>query len=145
MLKYLLFMAALTVSVATYAQPINDIEAFQSQVDKCIKGVSPDACLNKLLPQHYPPGNEEMIKTIPQVTSLLVKWLGNDKVFAVHPIKNTKVGNLVERRIYAIEGYKGGFMVLDTSYIRLRGNLYLMKFNLSSTDEKVNAMLNDKL
>lgn len=145
MLKYLLLVAVLAVSGAAYAQPINDIDEFQTSIDKCIKGVSTDTCLNKLLPPHFPPGNEEMLKTIPQVTSLLVKWLDGDKVYAVHPIKKTKVGDLYEQRIYVIEGDKGGLMVLDTSYIKLHGSLYLLKFNLSSTKETIDALLKDKL
>ena len=144
-MKYLLLVAGLTISVATYSQPINDIDEFQSKIDKCIKGGSSDVCLNKLLPQHFPPGNEEMLKSVPQLSSLLVKWLNGDTVYAVHPIKSVKVGNLHERRINVIEADKGGFMVLDTTYIRLRGNLYLLKFNLSSTDETIRALLNDKL
>jgi hypothetical protein len=144
-MKYLLLVAGLAMSSAAYSQPINDIDEFQSTVDKCIKGTSPDVCLNKLLPQYYPPGNEGMLKTIPQVSSLLVKWLNGDTVYAIHPIKTVKVGNLHERRIHVIEGNEGGFMVLETAYIRLRGNLYLRKFNLSSTDETVRDLFNDKL
>jgi hypothetical protein len=145
MLKYLVLITGLTLPAVVGAQPINDIEEFQSRIDKCIKGASADVCLNKLLPQHYPPGNEEMLKTIPQVTSMLVKWLDGDKVYAIHPIKNTKVGSLHERRIHVIEGDKGGFMVLETSYVRLHGNLYLLKFNLSSTKETIDALFKDKL
>ena len=142
-LNNLLFIALLAASGLVHAQPINDLDEFHGKIEKCIKGDKPDACLNKLLPQRFPPGNEQMLKKISQVTSLLLKWLGDDKVYAIHPIKTTKAGNLHERRVFVIEADKGGFMVLDTAYLRLHGDLYLFNFNLSSRKEKIEALFED--
>lgn len=145
MMKYFVVVFLLAASVSVRAEPIKNINEFQSKIEKCVKGGEPESCMNNLLAAHIPPGNEGMIKSLEQVSSLFAKWLGKDKVYAVHPIKITKVGNLLERRIHAIEAEQGGFMVIDASYLRLRGELYLYSFNLSSTEEKIDAMFNDKL
>jgi hypothetical protein len=144
-LKNILLIVFVSVSGLVHAQPINDLDEFQAKIEKCITGSTPDTCLNKLLPSRFPPGNEQMLKTIGQVTSLLVKWLGDDKVYAIHPIKTTKAGNLHERRVFVIEADKGAFMVLDTAYLRFHGELYLFNFNLSSRKEKIEALFEGKL
>jgi hypothetical protein len=145
LLKNFIFINLLVLSGVVLAQPINDLDEFQIKIEKCIKGDAPDVCLNKLITTHFLPGNEKMLKTIDQVTSLLVKWLQGDKVYAVHPVKNTKVGNLHERRVYVIEADKGNFMILDTAYLRLHGDLYLFNFNLSSRKEKIEALFKGTL
>jgi len=127
------------------AEPIKNLEVFEGQVQQCIKGKSPDVCLNKLLPSRFPPGNEGIEKSINQVSSLLVQWLGEDKIYAVHPVKKIKTGDIFERRIYAIEGANKGFMILDSSYLKIQGELYLFAFNLSSKEETVDAVFKDKL
>lgn len=145
MKKCLATLIVLAASMTCYAEPIDNLNEFQGKIEKCLKGGEPESCLNKLLSAHIPPGNENMEKSLSQVSSVFVKWLNGDKVYAVHPIKATKVGGLLERRIYAIEAQHGGFMVLDSSYLRIKGDLYLYSFNLSSTSEKIDAMFEDRL
>lgn len=144
MTKYLVPLIMLTLSEIVWAQPIGDIDELQIRIEKCIKGAAPDGCLNKLLAPHLPPGHEELSKTIPKITSGLANWLAGDTVYAVHPIKKTKAGNLYERRVYVIEDEKGNFMVFDSSYIRIRGNLYMKALNLSNKREVIDALFKDQ-
>lgn len=146
MLKYLLLLLLLlTVPAFVSATPIKNLDDFQKSIDRCITGESPDACLNKLLLPHFVPGNPELEKTLPGVTGLLTRWLDGDKVFAIHPIKTTKVGDLVERRISVIESDQGGMMVVEATYVRLHGELYLLNYNLSSTKETIDKLFKGEL
>ncbi len=105
----------------------------------------PDACLNKLLISHLPPNNDAMAQQLPKVSNLLVQWIGNDSVYAIHPIKTKKVGDLVEIRYSAIESSSTGFMVMQVKYLKILGKTYLFGFNLSSTDDVINALLSGNL
>jgi hypothetical protein len=108
-------------------------------------GKSTDTCLNKFLPSFVPPGNDAMAQQLPQVVSLLVQWLGDSSVYAIHPVKTKMVGDIMDIRIYAIESSSTGFMVLQVKYLKILGKSYLFGFNLSSTDEAINTLLSGNL
>jgi hypothetical protein len=145
MKKTILFIGFLMISGMVSAQPIGDVDNFQKNIERCIKGKHPDRCLNNLLPQHVPPGNDEMARQLPNVTSLFVKWLGSSSVYAIHPISEKKVGDIVDIRHYAIESNDPSFMVMRVKYIKLLGKSYLFGFNLSSTDDTISALLSGNL
>jgi hypothetical protein len=145
MKRIFLFLIMISVSGVCFAKPIDNVDRFQRTIEKCIKGNSPAKCLTGHLQDHVPPRNEAMRQQLPKVAALLVQWLGNDTVYAIHPVKTQKVGDLVDIRYYAIEANAGGFMVMKVKYVKLRGKHYLLAFNLSSTSDAVDALLSGKL
>lgn len=145
MKRIFLFIVLIGISGTGLADPISNVKHFQKTIEGCIKGKSPDKCLTAHLSSHVPPGNEAMKQQLPKVANLFVQWLGRDSVYAIHPVKSQKVGDLVDIRDYAIESNAGGFMVMNIKYIHLHGKWYLWGFNLSSTDETISALLSGKL
>lgn len=145
MKRIFLFLVLLGVSNVVLASPINNVERFQKTIEGCVKGKSPDKCLTDHLSNHVPPGNDAMKQQLPKVAALFVQWLGRDSVYAIHPVKFQKVGDLVDIRDYAVESNGGAFMVMNVKYIQLHGHWYLWGFNLSSTDETISALLSGKL
>jgi len=145
MLRVILSINLMLFVNLVFAEPIENVEKFQSSIGKCIVGKKPGLCLNTLLPKHVPPGNESMAKQLPQVANILVKWLADRSVYAIHPIKSEKVGDLVDNRFYAIEASSTGFMVMQVKYLKILGKSYLFEFNLSSTEEDIDALLSGNL
>ncbi len=145
MKKILLLSSLLLFAKTAFAEPIKNVDEFQTKVEQCIKGKKPDECLNTLLIKHLPPGNEAMAQQLPNITGLLVKWLGGSSVYALHHLKTKKLGDIVDIRHYAIESSGTGFMVLQIKYLKILGKPYLFGFNLSSTDETINALLSGNL
>ena len=145
MKRSILFVILLSVYNIGYADPIMNINDFQKGIEKCVIGNSPGKCLTSHLSNHVPPGNEAMKKQLTQVASLYNQWRGNDSIYAIHPVKSEKVGDLVDIRYYAIEANAGGFMVMKIKYIKLLGKRYLLTFNLSSTDDAIDALLSGQL
>lgn len=145
MLKLLLLMIGLTLFAEVSAEPIKDIEEFQFRINECIRGDSHRECLNKLLLLHRHPNDPFLEKELSTAITLLAAVLKNDKIYEIHPIKTEKVGNLYERRVQVVEGYEFGFTVLEISYVRLRGDLYLRKFTFSRGGKALDALFEGKL
>lgn len=145
MKKAILFVVLCMFSSVINAKSIDDVDKFQKNIEKCIKEEMPEKCLNNLLPYYLPPGNDAMAQQLPSVTSLLVKWLNNSPVYAIHPISTKKAGDIIDIRNYAIESSTTGFMVMRVKYIKVLGKSYLFEFNLSSTDDTIDSLLSGDL
>ncbi len=139
----LLFLLA---PVAWADQPLESVDAFEAGMTKCLASSStPASCFEAQLGGHFPPGNERLNQIVSQAADLFQKWLGRDKVYAVHAVKVSKLGTYAERRVYLIEDTTGSLMMLDTSFVHRIGKWYVLKYNLTSTKDEVRTVLGEVL
>lgn len=132
----------LSSSPALADEPLKSIASFEAGIKDCLlKNKEPEGCLGSALQGHFSPGNEKLNEVVPQVSSLLGQWLADDKVFAVHPVKNKRLGEFFEERVYLIEDTTGSIIMLETSFVNTLGKWYLHRFNLSSKPEAMQQVL----
>jgi hypothetical protein len=93
---------------------------------------------------HWVPGNEKLNEVVPQITGLVRKWLAGDKVFAVHPVKQRRAGDLYEERVYVVEDVGGNLMVVETAFLSRLGKWYVLRFNVSSQKDEIQAAFGGK-
>lgn len=142
----LTLLAALVPAAPPRAQPIESVDAFEASMTRCLAtDPAPASCFDATVAGHFPPGNDKVEELLPQISDLFAKWLGKDRVFAVHPIKVSKAGNFAQRRVYLVEDSAGNIMMLETSFVRRLGKWYVHKCNISSTQERIQSELGDAL
>lgn len=126
------------LAAESFASP----EGLEAEVTACLlKKGAPPRCMERMLGKRILPGNEKMVPMTRQLDDLLEKWLGGDAVYAVHPLKVQKTGDLFEKRTSMIEDARGALMVFEWSALKRLGSWYVFQFNLSSTDGDVKAAL----
>jgi len=139
--------AALTVlmlssSVALADEPLKSINGFESDIKNCLlKNKDPSGCLGNTMQGHFSPGNEKLNEVVKQVASLLSQWLAGSKVYAVHPVKNEKLGDFYQQRVYIIEDNTGSIIMLETAFVNTLGKWYLHRFNLSGKKDTMESVL----
>ncbi len=123
-------------------EPLKSIAAFEAGMKDCLlKNKDPAGCLGGAMQGHFSPGNEKLNQVVPKVASLLGQWLADDKVFALHPVKNKKLGDFYDERVYLIEDTTGSIIMLETSFVNTLGKWYLHRFNLSSKPDVMERVL----
>lgn len=139
-------LLSLWAPVASADQPLESVDAFEGAITRCLTtSPAPAGCFEAHMRGRFPPGNERLDGMVSQLHDLFRQWIGKDKVFAVHAVKTVKLGAFAERRVYLIEDTTGSLMMLDAAFIRRLGKLYLLKFNLTSTQSEVKAALGEVL
>jgi hypothetical protein len=138
----LLVLAGLSCQVSYAGEPIPSLDALEKELKQCLlKAGATSTCLQKHLPKHLLPGNDHLASVAGQVDDILTKWLDGQTVYAVYPIKQKKGGDYFEKRSYIIEDTSGSPMTMNISVIRQLGKLYVYAFNVSSNEEKIDALL----
>jgi len=87
------------------------------------------------------PGNDQLASIAKQLDELLQKWLASESIYAIHPIRTKKSGDIYEKRTYMIEDTGGSLMVFNLTTLKRLGKWYVFQFNLSSTTSEVNSVL----
>lgn len=138
----ILAACALCAAPALAGEPFASPESLEAEVTACLlkKGPAP-RCMERTLGKRILPGNEKMVPMTRQLDDLFEKWLAGDAVFAVHPLRAQKTGELFEKRTSMIEDTRGALMVFEWSALRRLGKWYVFQFNLSSTADDVKAAL----
>lgn len=132
----------LSFSPALADEPLKSVSSFEAGIKDCLlKNKDPAGCLGGAMRGHFSPGNEKLNEVVPQVASILGQWLADDKVFAVHPVKNKRMGDFYDERVYLIEDTTGSIIMLETSFVNTLGKWYLHRFNLSSKPDAMQRVL----
>lgn len=131
-------------SIALASEPVRSVDSFESDIRKCLlQSSNPAGCLADGFRGHFIPGkdNEKLNEVVTQVAGLFRQWLGKDKVYALHPVKQKTVGDFYEERVYLIEDAAGNIIMLETGFVNKLGEWYVHRFNLSSKKETMQAVL----
>lgn len=140
-IAFIAFFVASSFVMAS--EPIKSRDVLEKDLIACLMGKPKESkCITNILGNKLIPGNESVVAVANQMDDLLIKWLGNENIYAVHFIKSVKAGDVTEKRIYLIEDSIGNFMAMTVVTIKHLGKLYTYKFHLSSTDEKLEEVLN---
>ena len=144
-MRRVIAVAVLACSFTALAsEPVKSVDSFESDIRKCLlQNPNPSGCLADTFRGHFLPGkdNEKLNDVVTQVAGLFRQWLGKDKVYAFHPVKNKTVGDFYEERVYLIEDAAGNIMMLETGFVNKLGKWYVNRFNLSSKKETMQAVL----
>lgn len=141
--RILFALAALMLAVSTRGdEPLRSADALEADIRTCLlKDKDAPTCLERTLQGHFSPGNEKVNGVVAQVAALFRKWLGDDKVFAVHAVKAKKLGEFYDERVYLVEDSSGSLIMLETCVVTKHGRPWLHRFNLSSQKERMSAVL----
>lgn len=141
--RILFVLAALALAVSTRGdEPLQSADALEANIRSCLlKDKDAATCLERTLRGHFSPGNEKLNEMVAQVAGIFRKWLGEDKVFAVHAVKAKKLGEFYDERVYLVEDSTGNLIMLETGVVQKNGRSWLHRFNLSSQKERISAVL----
>lgn len=142
--KKIVLAAALffAFSPAMADEPIKSLDGFEADMKKCLmKDMKPAACLGQVMGGHFSPGNEKLNEVVTQLVSVLDQWLGQNRVFAMHPVLNKALGDFFVEKAYLIEDDGGNVILLETSFVHSLGKWYLHRFNLSSRKDRMQTVL----
>jgi hypothetical protein len=139
----ILIFAAAFFPIVTYAgEAAQSPDAVENELRACLMKIEkPSSCMESVLAKKILPGNAQLASVASQMDVLLQKWLDKESIYAVHQIRTKKSGDIYESRAYFIEDTSGALMTFNLAMLKRLGKWYVLKFNLSSTDEKVNAQL----
>lgn len=130
-----------TTLVGHASEPLASPQALEKELMACLKSQQSSNCMANILGRSILPGNDELIPVAAQMDDFLVKWLGDMRIYAIHPLSTRRTGDIFEKRTYMIEKSSGALMVFTVSTLKRLGNWYVFQFNLNSTSSEVTATL----
>lgn len=143
MKKLALAILLASLAVASRAgEPVSSPDALEAELNACLtKGGRPNRCAENILGRRILPGNDQLASVAKQIDELMAKWLGKDTVYAIHPVRTKRTGDLFESRTYLLEDSRGSLCVLDWSLLKRLGKWYVFQFNFNSGTAEVKAAL----
>ncbi len=143
MKKILFTLSVVFLSTFAYAgEPVHSPDALESELTACLmKNNKTQKCMETILGKRILPGNDQLVPIAKQLDELLQKWLSGESIYAIHPIRTKKSGDIYEKRTYMIEDTGGSLMVFNVTTLKRLGKWYVFQFNLSSTSSEVNSVL----
>lgn len=139
---FVVIVLVLTSPHAIGSEFFQSPDALEEEVRTCLmKNVKPPKCMESVLAKRILPGNDQLAPITVQMDQLLQQWLANESVYALHLMRSKKSGDIFEKRTYLIEDTSGGLMTFHLSMLKRLGKWYVLQFNISSTSDKVNAVL----
>lgn len=142
-MRLLALTLLLGLPLASHAEePLQSPDAFEAELRRCfLKEADAPGCMGGLLRGRWVPGNEKVNQVVPQLVDLFGRWLGKDTVFALHRVKERKLGELYEERVFVVEDSSGGLLVVEAELLSRKGKWYLLRFNLSSQKDTFRTVL----
>jgi len=136
----------LVTIAAAYAQtPVEDKDAFEKQYIECIMSGLKNKCFSALFSGHFSPEAEDRAPYISQATKSLYMFDGFanqlGSVYQVHLLDKIMRANVLDSRTYLIEHSNNRFSGAYISFIRVKGEWYVISFNISDSDEFVKKLL----
>lgn len=143
-----LLVACLLMVVAGSAiagDPVPNLDTFEKDIQACLfKDAKTGNCMKTLLGTRILPGNDNLASVAGQLDDLLVKWLAEDKIFAMHVLGRKAVGDIYDRRVYMLEDTSGALMLFELAFLKRLGKWYVLKFNLDSNSDAIKKALNEE-
>ncbi|HTY03038.1 MAG TPA: hypothetical protein VMC81_04835 [Rhodocyclaceae bacterium] len=132
-------------SLAWAGEPIANPESLEGEITACLQKLTKTShCTEDVLAPHIVPGSEQLRAVARQIDELLPKWLGQERIFAVHPIAARKTGDIFQARTYLLEDSSGSLMLFKYSVLKRLGQWYVFSFNMNSKSEEIVAVLKDR-
>jgi hypothetical protein len=134
-----------TAGTASAGDPVPDLDVFEKDIQACLfKDAKTGNCMKTLLGPRILPGNDNLASVAGQLDDLLVKWLAEDKIYAMHVLGRRAVGGIYERRLYLLEDTSGALMLFELAFLKRLGKWYVLKFNLDSNSDAIKKALNEE-
>jgi hypothetical protein len=144
--RTLLVMLSMAVAgMASAGEPVPNLDAFEKDIQACLfKDAKTGNCMKTLLGTRILPGNDNLASVAGQLDDLLVKWLADDKIFAMHVLGRKATGDIYDRRVYMLEDTSGALMLFELAFLKRLGKWYVLKFNLDSNSDAIKKALNEE-
>jgi hypothetical protein len=141
--KYILAISvAFFVTSVCAGEPFESPDALEKEMVACLmKKDKSLKCMETILGRRVIPGGDQLLPISKQLDSLLKEWLAGDSIYAVHPIRTKKSGEIYDKRIYIIEDTAGNLMAFNVTSIKKIGKWYIYQFDLSSKAEELSSVL----
>ena len=140
-LTYLLLTGFLLIlSSFSFAKtPITDKALFETQLLNCFEKDDIQQCLPPLIQKYYRRDftDDEMKRVI----TVYKAWLGTDHVYTIHKIRNTKVAEFYDEKIYLIEDTTGSVMLMILGMRSINGPWYINNISFSSKEAEISKVL----
>ncbi|TXI94618.1 MAG: hypothetical protein E6Q34_04420 [Burkholderiaceae bacterium] len=123
------------------AESIDKLETLDKEIMSCFLANAKEMkCAETVLGPKILPGNQQLLSVSKQMDEIVVKWLGADKIYGVHPIRTAKAGEIFQKRTLLLEDSSGGLMVLNYSVLKRLGKWYVLSFNVNSNSDAIKAV-----
>ncbi|NQD36761.1 hypothetical protein HPT27_06960 [Permianibacter sp. IMCC34836] len=141
----LILVLALTVGPVQSAEPINDIAEFERRALDCFKDKEKvEKCFRQSIKPHLSPSiaDSDSESLASKIQPIFIQMSGSDQIYSIHKAKHKVIEGLFDDRAYAIElTTDGAFILLEMSFISIKGKWYIHKFNISNRDESFKSTL----
>lgn len=134
----------LLTGIAAAGEPVQNLDSLEKEIESCLlKQAKTGKCMQNLLGGRILPGNDELASVAGQMDELMVKWLAEDTIYAMHPISRKPIGSIYEKRLYVLEDTSGALMMFELAFLKRLGKWYVLKFNVNSRTEALEKLLNE--
>ncbi|HEX4909276.1 MAG TPA: hypothetical protein VFV64_00775 [Permianibacter sp.] len=139
----LIFVLAMTIRPAHSSEPIIDVAIFEARALACFNDKEKvEECFRQSIQPHFAPTISESETFASKIKPVFLQMSGSDRVFAIHKARRKVIENLFDERAYVIElTTDGAFLLLEMTFIAIKGKWYIHKFNMSNRDESFQKAL----
>jgi hypothetical protein len=136
---FLAFACLLATTTVRASEPIADMDALESLVLTCVQQLGKESkCFEMAARRHIVPGSEDAVLPLAiRLDAVFLEWLGEHRVYRIHPLSRHEASDLFERRDYVVEDSTGGLLMLRISALRKLGRLYLFDFSINSGRQEI--------
>lgn len=141
-MKPAIVAAVLFFSVNVSAgEPIANPGLLDNKIVSCFLAKAKEVnCAERILSPRILPGNDQLIPIAKQIDELVNRWLSRDRIFAVHPIRTAKAGDVFRKTTFLLEDSSGNLMVFNYATLKRLGKWYVFSFNVNSNSEAIKAV-----
>lgn len=130
--------SALSINYAVAAEPVQNADAIENELKQCLLKVKETStCASEILGKRIVPGYEKLIPVAKQVDDLIIQWLANETIYAIHPVKKVKAGSFFDKRTYIIEDNSGALLLMNISFISRLGKLHVFSFDVNTDGDEI--------
>jgi hypothetical protein len=129
-------------STAFAGEPVPSTDALEKEILACLSTATPKSkCLETSASKHLRPGNEGTVPNFTELDNIFTDWLAKDSVYAIHPLRQQKGGDIYEHRLYVIEDNHGALMLFSFSTLKRLGKTYLFDVTVNSKREQIRSVI----
>ena len=144
MIRKLLATASiyLVFSTAFAGEPVSSTDALEKELLACLSSATSESkCIETSASKYFLPGNEGLMPTMTELDKIYTNWLAKDSVYAIHPLRQQKSGDIYEHRLYVIEDTSGSLMLFSFSTLKRLGKTYLFGVKFNSKHDEIKSVL----
>ena len=129
------------LSIPTYADQTHVSKQFEETLLSCLPGGKKEEnCLVETILKYTK--NKQLQEQVPSVINgLFDQLMGDGEVFAVHPVKSTKLRDFIIENNYIVEKSNGSFALLQVAFLKTLEVWQIHNVHITSKDEAIDEIL----